>query len=528
MYSQACACIFFPNSAKLYKLQATSSGGVTGLSFTAKVMSGDTVNIFGKSYYFQNNTAQQNYNIPFTSILTGLLGGSSIAAGKATLAELSANTAVTQAITAGLQDAGRNNSGTAQTPKAYINYMLFDEQFKAVKTGFSRVGSANAIKDHFSELQNIPVTKNGYLYVYVSNESPVAVFFDNLQVVQTRGPIVEETHYYPFGLTMAGISSKASSFGQPENHYKYNGKEEQRKEFSDGSGLEWLDYGARMYDNQIGRWMVQDNYSEVYYGLTPYNYAGNTPINAFDVDGNLFIFANGFMLNQYLAGQKSPERIAGTEARVKPNPGYSKYAPDRGFYKDGPRNNGQKFESDYWEGVDAAYKTVYDDENAYYTNGSFTPNATADARLEEGKKAAEDLIAKLESGEITLKDGEKIKIVGHSQGAAYAAGIATGLLNSKYGSLIEFVDYLSPHQPGDIRHPALVKGRQFSTQSDVISSIGPIAKFFGGSKYEKIPGAEWGKERLSHEEGRAGHSLGTWLNNLIDYWKSLGIKVTVQ
>ena len=126
---------------------------------------------------------------------------------------------------------------------------------------------------------------------------------NNRVVVDEEGAVEEVNDYYAFG----GLMSTSSR--QSVQPYKYNGKELDRK-----GGLGWYDYGARMYDAALGRFMKTDRFSEKYVSLSPYQYGANNPVNNIDVNGdNVYVsgeFSGGRKFNDIAVGEfDSPQEF---------------------------------------------------------------------------------------------------------------------------------------------------------------------------------------------------------------------------
>ena len=86
-------------------------------------------------------------------------------------------------------DAGDGHYGL---PKAYLTVLFFDERMQLVAENSSshRVEVNGSVQT--MGLTSLQAPKNGYAFVYVSNESAEPVYFDNLQVADNRGRIVEK------------------------------------------------------------------------------------------------------------------------------------------------------------------------------------------------------------------------------------------------------------------------------------------------------------------------------------------------
>ncbi len=103
---------------------------------------------------------------------------------------------------------------------------------------------------------------------------------DDSTVVYYNPEVVSANDYYPFGMMQYARSWTESNVGN--YRFGFNGKENDNEVKGVG---DQIDYGKRIYDPRMGRFLSVDPLQKKYPELTPYQYASNRPIDGVDLDG---------------------------------------------------------------------------------------------------------------------------------------------------------------------------------------------------------------------------------------------------
>lgn len=174
--------------------------------------------------------------------------------------------------------------------------------FDAVGNGLFYAGSLVYRKQGGTSSLESAAFAGGRLTVTSNTIEPYYHLTDHLGsvrcIIDAKGQVLERNDYYPFGLRWENVQQLVS-----DNRYRYNGKENQSF-----ANVPYVDYGARMYDSRIGRWMAQDPLCQFY---SPYLFSANNAVRFVDpnglwtsVDGG-FSTNNPFEMADFLSGAKN-------------------------------------------------------------------------------------------------------------------------------------------------------------------------------------------------------------------------------
>jgi RHS repeat-associated protein len=301
-------------------------------------------------------------------------------------------------------------------------------------------------------------------------------------IVNAIGEIKEQNNYYPFGKQWEYSLLMTST-----NRWGYNGKEKQTIR-----NLNYLDYGARMYDSEIGRWFVQDPLAEKYYSISPYAYCMNNPIKAIDFDGRLVIFINGMYWGAF----------------GEPSSGGQKYwEKPFNYFNRHVMNHLNDYNAKYVDGSDGMSGLFISlSIGRFYSNVSSTTRQNFGES--KGKHDAPDIVSSITDENGNIK--ETIKIITHSMGAAFAKGYVKALVAylKEHNIPLETIAFeadFAPYQPESQKAVKGVKTYQFSNFHDKTASNGWLL-----SPYGYIEGAE---VHTSYDKNK-GHSL-------TDFWEEV-------
>jgi RHS repeat-associated protein len=426
------------------------------------VMPGDKIHA---EVYVKYLDLRRDNGIPATALLnyfaTGL-GGFTTTAIDGGLVQ------VTDNINAGLSALFGNGTESGYgPPSAYLNCFFFDKDNSpsTVKFAWAKVDGSAAITPltignaHQLLSLDLEFTAPGHVYINLSHDADenVDVYYDDLTITHTKSPLLEQTNYYSFGL----VSENFVRDNVLEQKYRYNGKEVQK--FTG-----WLDYGARMYDSEIGRWKVQDRKAEFYFATSAYAYALNQPTNAIDPDGNLVIFINGNHFGFSAPGASYWQ----TTQSVQSYNSYS-FAGQHLWSGMERHDEARSFDGEVMNQLGDHNARYYDGSNGGWhpfvamSEGANTAGGRVRLGYEQGQKDAETIVANLardKSGNIV----ETIKIVTHSMGGAYGKGLVKALkeyiktlpIEQQKQILISLVADFDPYQAGDLTADPDIKTMQ--------------------------------------------------------------------
>ncbi|OEK02289.1 hypothetical protein BFP97_12505 [Roseivirga sp. 4D4] len=276
------------NEDQVVRLRGNDTNRQVGPGKLMQVMPGDSVAMEAFAYHtgtYSDNGAISNTNV-LASIIS-MVSGAAPTTVDGTVIQSAVNTNSAAIFVGG--------DGSSASPRAYLNYILFDQDFNYLDAGFTQVsGTSNT---HVAVNSSKTISEKGYLYVYVSNESNTSfdVFFDDLRITHTKGKIMQEDHYYPFGMNINALSSTAP-LSKPNTFNTFQGQE---KETSFDLG--WYEFKYRRSDPSLGRFISVDPLAESYVYNSPYAFAENRVVDGLDLEGLEYLSsksAHVFITNQ--------------------------------------------------------------------------------------------------------------------------------------------------------------------------------------------------------------------------------------
>ena len=236
--------------------------------------------------------------------------------------------------------------------------------------------------------------------------------------------ITQYDAYLPYGELL--VDEHSSSEDLP---YKFNGKE-----MDEETGLYY--YGARYLNPMASIWYGVDPLAEKYKSIGAYVYCSANPIRLIDSDGKKILFVNGYW-NSFIGG------LIGSSSAGANYWGDGFTVAAKSFFKDYSPINSTNFidGSSLWGG-----------------------DMSGSDRYAAGYKFAKDNLNRLTSG---MKKGESFKMVTHSEGSAYGAGVAQYLLDAGYK--VTTILHLSSDEGDEFSTPKTPYTLQLSYEGDWVT-----------------------------------------------------------